>query len=266
LYPHLRSFDGNLRNQKPFRPFERYHRDLPTPDLTFIMAEASLGEKVRQAVWAARTASLEITDSIHVRNLEVTANAGVDVWGRKKEQRALITVSLSLAQPFDSAAEADALDKSTVHYGKLSKDIQSCIKNLASWVSTWDLAETISKSLVSTAGPTDLVSSEISIVYPKSSMLGDGAGFSLSWTQAGGTVATSNVLFLRNVRIPCLIGVNSNERTAKQPVVVNLWIECVETSRADDYVKLESVVVGVSSHCPMLSLKLTIPGNIRVVI
>jgi FolB domain-containing protein len=197
---------------------------------------------VRQAVWTARMADFDVADKIEVRSLEVTVNAGVDVWGRQKEQRALITATLTLARPFDSAAEADALDKSTVHYGKLSKDIRSCVQNRSSWEDTGSLSASISTQIMETAGHTALLSTEVDIFYPKGSMLGDGAGFLSSSSSAG---LVSSVLYLRNVRIPCLIGVNSNERTAKQPVVVNLWIECIRRSRTDDYVKLESVVVDV---------------------
>jgi len=211
------------------------------------MAVEILPVHIRQAVWSARLAKYPITDKIRVQNLEVTANAGVDVWGRRKQQRTLITVTLHLARPFDSAAEADALDHSTVHYGKLSKDIQSCVQKLPAWKSTGGLAGEVLKQIMETKGDTGLLATEIDVMYPKSSMLGDGAGFSLSSTHVGEDLEISTVLHLRNVRIPCLIGVNSNERTAKQPVIVNLWIECIRPSRTDDYPQLEAIVVDVSA-------------------
>jgi dihydroneopterin aldolase len=54
------------------------------------------------------------------------------------------------------------------------------------------------------------------------------------------------VLYLRNVRIPCLIGVNANERLQKQPVVLNLWIDCVVMPRVDNYPELETLLFSVS--------------------
>jgi FolB domain-containing protein len=210
------------------------------------MAVEILPKHIRQAVWSARLAKYDVTDKICVQNLEVTANAGVDVWGRRKSQRTQITVTLHLARPFDSAAEADALDKSTVHYGKLSKDIQNRVHSLPEWKTTSGLAGEILKQIMETKGDTGLIATEIDVLYPKSSMLGEGAGFSLSSTHVGEDLEISTVLYIRNVRIPCLIGVNSNERTAKQPVVVNLWAECVRPSRTDAYTELEAVVVNVS--------------------
>ncbi|KAF2675882.1 hypothetical protein K458DRAFT_425187 [Lentithecium fluviatile CBS 122367] len=209
-------------------------------------------KRSRQDAWDGFLAAKSITDKIHVRNLEATVNAGFDVWGRKRKQRALITITLSLAKPFDSAAEADALDRSTVHYGTLSKDIQSCIQEQRQWMSTGDLSRLILTCIGKTAGTTELAATEVDIMYPKSSMLGDGAGYSFSSMPVPShqQIWISNVLYLRNVRIPCLIGVNSNERTAKQPVVVNMWIECLRPTRTDDYVKLEAVVVKVGFISP----------------
>jgi FolB domain-containing protein len=199
---------------------------------------------VRQAVWSARMADFDVADEIEVRDLEVTTNAGVDAWGRQKEQRALITVTLTLAETFDTAAAADALDTSTVHYGKLSKNIRDRVQNDNSgWKSTSLLAHGIHEEIMMTARDTTLQARKVTVFYPKSSLLGDGVGYSCFMSPAAG--AFCNVLYLQNLRIPCLVGVNSNERTAKQPVVVNLWVECVNDARTDDYASLESVVVDV---------------------
>ena len=242
-FAHVRSIRAS-RQVNPNFECDRNKR-IPLDLIPLVMAKEVSPVLIRQAVWSARIAQFDNADKISVRNLEVTVNAGVDVWGRQKKQRALITVTLHLAQSFDSAAEADALDRSTVHYGKLSKDVQSCINTSTTWTSTAILAETILKQIMETKGDTNLLGTEIDITYPKSSMLGDGAGYCLCSTHEGEERGTSTVLYLRNVQIPCLIGVNSNERTAKQPVVVNLWIDCLNPSRTEDYPELEAVVVNV---------------------
>lgn len=205
-----------------------------------------MSQVVRQAVWEAQFASQEIIDKITVRNLEVTVNAGVDAWGRPKEQRALVTVDLTLSSSFQSAATADSLDGSTVHYGILSKEIRALIacNQSIGHATTGEMSAYIHTRALHTADKAPLASVEIDIFYPKGSMLGDGAGFrqSISYPNK----STSTVLYLQNVRVPCVIGVNSNERKQKQPVVVNLWIECIAAERADDYTKVETVVVDVS--------------------
>jgi dihydroneopterin aldolase len=177
---------------------------------------------VRPAILHGKlAASSDVADTITLRNLHVTVKAGTDAWGREKPQPALITVTISLAKPFDSAAKEDAVDGSTVHYGKLSKRIISDVEHLDHHLSTPALARTIMHSVAQTAGSTDLKAVEIDIFYPKGSLLGDGAGY--TYSVFGDYL--SEVIYLRNVRIPCLIGVNANERERQQPVVVNLWLE-----------------------------------------
>lgn len=188
---------------------------------------------------------LRRADKITVQNLQVVANAGVDVWGRQKKQRALITATVALAQPFETAAQADSLDSSTIHYGILSKSIQNGIAEKESdWMSTSDLANHILSQMTetATASQTFLASLDVDIFYLKGSMFGDGVGYKHGLTQFS---KLTHTLYLRNLRVPCVIGVNVNERLQKQPVVVNIWIEKVNEKRIDEYPKLESAVVNV---------------------
>jgi dihydroneopterin aldolase len=206
----------------------------------------------------AETERLDAADKITVQNLEVVANAGLDAWGRKKTQRAFVTVTLALSKHFETAAKADALDNSTVHYGKLSKDIQAAVQAEKNWLSTFDFASRIEKRALETAGQTNIFSSEVNVFYPKGSLLGDGAGHArLAIDEEDGTFI-SPVLYLQNLRIPCIIGVNSNERLQKQSVVVNIWIEYVYHHEGlDDYTKLETVIVNVRVLLRPRMVKLT---------
>jgi dihydroneopterin aldolase len=200
---------------------------------------------IRQALWDAELTRSGHFDKIIVQNLEVTVNAGTDVWGRKKTQRALISVTVTLDQQFASASTTDTVDGSTVHYGTLSKAIQAQLQQNASssWISTAELSTTVADSVRKVADSTPIYAVETNVCYLKGSMFGDGAGYVTSSIEPSGQ--RSNVLYLRNVRIPCLIGVNSNERLQKQPVVLNIWIECVNEVRADDYAKLETLLFTV---------------------
>lgn len=194
-------------------------------------------------------------DKVSVRNISLTANAGLDVWGRNKEQPILISVSLSLAQSFQSAAEGDVVDGSTVHYGKLSKNIISSVKKETSamWHGTFNLALLVREAcLRSAASPEIIAASEIDIFYPKASMLGEGAGYRRSTNHKNGEV--SDVLYVRNVRVPTIIGVNSHERQSKQAVVANIWIDkLVDMAAADLYIKAEQILTKVTaSHVDMV--------------
>jgi dihydroneopterin aldolase len=203
-----------------------------------------MAQLIRQAVWNAHAAQSESTDKIIVQNLAVTVNAGKDVWGREKKQRALISVTVTLGKPFSTASSTDSVDESTVHYGTLSKALQARIQDDSlNWMSTADLSVAIAGIVRTAAGSTDIFAIETDVCYLKGSMFGDGVGHTTSIiTQLG---VYSNTLYLRNVRVPCLIGVNSNERLAKQPVVINMWLDCIPASRVDDYAALEAMLVEV---------------------
>ncbi|KAL5405534.1 hypothetical protein PMIN03_008393 [Paraphaeosphaeria minitans] len=222
------------------------------------------GKVLSKTVWQAQPAQVAVTDKIIVRNLQASVDAGVDVWGRPRKQRALLTVSLSLTKPFDSAAQADALDDSTVHYGVLSKAIQAHVDSQAGRLGTGQLAQDIFDVVRNTAGVTPLASIEVAIFYPKGSMFGDGAEFSLGKSLPEEKMYIQ--LHVRNVRIPCLIGVNANERQQKQPVIVNLWVDCLAAHRHDDYQKLETIVFDVvssSSFETLESLTTTVMDHLR---
>jgi dihydroneopterin aldolase len=199
---------------------------------------------IRQALWDAQVAQSGHYDKIIVQNLEVVVNAGKDVWGREKSQRALISVTVTLNQEFASASNTDTVDDSTIHYGILSKAVQAQLKSVSSsWLSTAALSNAIADSVRKVAGSTPIYAVETNVCYIKGSMFGDGAGMITSSIEHAGP--QSHVLYLRNVRIPCLIGVNSNERLQKQPVVLNLWVDCVHETRSDDHAQLESLLFTV---------------------
>ncbi|EUC28739.1 hypothetical protein COCCADRAFT_8931 [Bipolaris zeicola 26-R-13] len=200
-----------------------------------------MAQIVRQAQWEAQLVESGHYDKIMVQNLEVVVNSGKDVWGREKKQRAFISVILTLGKQFTSASSTDSVDDSTVHYGILSKAIQAKFGNATSaWTSTSALSAAVSQCVRDVAGSTEIYAIETNVCYQKGSMLGEGAGHTTSCIEKSGT--RSSVLYLRNVRIPCLIGVNANERLQKQPVDVNIWVDGIADSRVDDYPQLESLL------------------------
>jgi dihydroneopterin aldolase len=207
---------------------------------------SNMAQTVRQSVWDAQLALSGHCDKIMVQNLEITVNAGKDVWGREKVQRALISITVTLGQKFASASTTDTVDASTIHYGILSKAIQARLQTTSSrWAPTAMLSTFVAESVREVAGTTPVYAIETDVCYVKGGMFGDGAGHRTSTLE--GTKLRSSVLYLRNVRIPCLIGVNPNERLQKQPVVVNLWVECLPhlSSRADNYPELETFLFSV---------------------
>ncbi|KAL5118584.1 hypothetical protein ACEQ8H_003435 [Pleosporales sp. CAS-2024a] len=223
-----------------------------------------MAQAIRQAVWDAHVAQSNHYDKIIVQDLDVVVHAGKDVWGRQKAQRALISVAVTLGQRFASASATDTVDASTIHYGILSKAIQARLQACnAEWMSTAGLSALVGDSVAEVAGSTSIYAIETDVCYVKGSMFGDGCGHSTSTLV--GTDTRSSVLYLRNVRIPCVIGVNSNERLQKQPVVVNLWVECLPAlaSRADDYPALEAFLFSQLSASEFQTLESMLEWTIQ---
>ena len=90
---------------------------------------------------------------------------------------------------------------------------------------------------------------ELEILLPKASLLGSGVSLKGSFGyEVGneGPSAYSMVLRLRELRVPTLVGVNPNERLAKQMVYVGVEMQRWDWM-VDEYCALEEVVVKVLS-------------------
>ncbi|KAH6671220.1 Dihydroneopterin aldolase-domain-containing protein [Halenospora varia] len=198
---------------------------------------------------------------IRVRNLQTILNIGKDAWGRSgKSQPVLLSASVFLNMPFESASNEDAVTKSTIHYGILSKRILEAsalfspgqtIKGQYESRTLRKLTHWIYQSLTRPSddgGDPILTESvlnllELSIMLPKASLIG--TGVSLTFASLFNIVDRSVIsinLALHDLRIPTLIGVNSNERLAKQIVVANVEIDGYALL-GDEYCELEQVVV-----------------------
>ncbi|KAI9770871.1 MAG: hypothetical protein M1835_006496 [Candelina submexicana] len=189
------------------------------------------------------------TDSISVRNISVSATVGVDAWGRKRYQPVLISAKLSLAQSFDSAAQSDQVDRSTVHYGQLTKNIIEAVESRGKEEIRLDQLAWLIEAIASETAPFPalIATFETEIFLPKASLLGAGAG--VKYAKAYGSGDESKVIFLRDVRVPAIIGVNSHERDSKQMVVANLGIDAVTRQDVTNrYVEMEQILVKVAEE------------------
>jgi dihydroneopterin aldolase len=205
--------------------------------------------------------------SIHVRNLQTSLPIATDAWGRpNKNQPVLISCSVHLRSAFDTASDQDAVTESTIHYGTLSKTLlEACDlfkpevagdKRLGAVVSVLQsyLLGNDDPYIPSIPGMTEsLLTPQIfnvlttKVYLPKASLLGSGVSLtqSTTYTSTCSLENISSTLRIHDLRIPTLIGVNSNERLAKQMVVANIeldkWFSTNET-----YVELEKMVTAVS--------------------
>jgi dihydroneopterin aldolase len=203
---------------------------------------------------------------IRVRNLQTSLIVGTDAWGRKgKNQPVLISASASLRNPFESASSEDAVTGSTIHYGIMSKAILGACKlfslNTSNLLS--DLVDIIHSGLIkdvftTTGGSSQHAAAaasstmsllEIKVLLPKASLLGSGVSLTkyLMFDPAHeAAVSESWILNLHDLKIPTLIGVNPNERLAKQLVVATVKIDGIQGGLAAHlYSALELIVVKV---------------------
>jgi dihydroneopterin aldolase len=228
-----------------------------------------------QTSWAVAQEAGESHSSIRVTNLQTSLPVAKDAWGRQgKLQPVLISASVSLREPFSSASSSDTVTNSTIHYGVLSKAIlESCRRctdifdasGLAADGFTMEfLMQLIHLFLTHSVIqgqldadylrivndlvlPTKLLKSlEIVIKLPKASLVGIAVSlrYHLTYKIDGqGPDKFSSVLKLHDLRIPTLVGVNPNERLAKQVLVVNVeldpWIQ------EESYNELEEIVFKV---------------------
>ncbi|KAI3400454.1 hypothetical protein diail_3075 [Diaporthe ilicicola] len=221
--------------------------------------------------WTVRHAAGEPLAVVRVRNLQSTVVGPQDAWGREKTQQPLlVTAELHFTRAFGAAAAADNVTSGdTVHYGSLSKLILACVDRSNQHAEVADanidlrvLLEMI--WIVLTGRNVDGADAEpeaaplldrsrlrfisLTVCLPKASLLGEGVSLTASNVYAPFTVGPAALsmyglcLELHRLRVPVLIGVNSNERQAKQFVVVHVQVDKLDYY-PDIYCELEKIVV-----------------------
>lgn len=224
--------------------------------------------------WAAKSLAGEPVSVVRVRNLQAVTRAGVDAWGRPgKPQPMLVSAELSFRHQFSQAPAEDRLGADTVNYGTLSKAILRTLENPRPDAEALGLGDVVNQIWLeltgctvgqnppavpeeTTAGsPRPLVDlsvlrfMSVTLTLPKASLLGQGVSltassvFGLRGPGAGAFVeGYATTLRLIGLRVPTLVGVNANERLAKQVVVADVELDKVNPS-SSVYTFIEDRVV-----------------------
>jgi dihydroneopterin aldolase len=231
------------------------------------MEEAGL-----RSAWEVRTRAREPFAVIRVKNLQSFIQGPHDAWGRpQKNQPLLASVELSLKQPFGESVSGDQVTSGdTVHYGLLSKAIMASLASIDQTSrsnTTFTLKGVVNRVWSQLTGmdvngaPAIMEGSpvkpfldasrvrymSVTVNLPKASLLGSGVSLTASavFRENAAQIEVYNVsLRLRDLRVPTLIGVNSNERLQKQVVVTDVVVDQFDVDE-DEYSTLEKVVVEV---------------------
>lgn len=222
--------------------------------------------------WEVKAAAGKAPAVIRVKKLQTTISGPSDAWGRQgKTQPMLVSAEVSLVKPFGSSSAADAVAGDTVHYGLLSKAILASLRRLDAegasdsvkslrgvldeiWVGLTGFDTSGEQKTGSGAKPFLVMEGirqlRVTLHLPKASLLGNGISLtSAALFNTGGNTPSVEARALgwkiHELRLPTLIGVNDNERTAKQVVVASVEVERHD-SGDDAYCGLEAVVVKVS--------------------
>ena len=228
-----------------------------------------------QSSWEFAQQVGESDSMIHVRNIRTSIPIARDAWGRQAQRQPVsISMAIFLRVPFESASAEDAVMSDTVHYGTLSKAVLSASTEFADEVNEGNLddhgvslqsfLEAIARILTNEPYPyTDPSSSgdaivlphttikalELTAMLPKATLMGSGVSYASGTTyniDRSLAVSMRGKLTLHELRIPTLIGVNPNERLAKQLVVATIEIDRW-VGHLDLYNELEEIVVKASS-------------------
>lgn len=219
-----------------------------------------------QTSWETQFAAGEPAATIHLQNYQLTVRGPQDCWGRINQPLpALVSVQVAKSTPFADSAAGDSVRPDTVHYGKLSKYLQSLFDGLETVPEgrrLADLAGVLCERLAGLQVREGVVVKElqpflerssfkylkVTVHLPKSSLLGNGVSLTaaVSMNDNGVPQARSLTLRIHDLRVPVLIGVNEHEKKTKQIMLVNVEVDKWVT-REDEYRQLEAVVTKVSA-------------------
>lgn len=238
-----------------------------------------------RSLWSVRHSAGEPLAVVRVRDLHIAVVGPQDAWGRKNAtQPATISAELHFARPFDAAVTGDRVTAGdTVHYGTLSKLILACVERSNEHAATMPATESVDLRVLlemvwivltgrnvngDDAAPEakpllDLARlrfMSLTVTLPKASLLGEGVSLTASNVfppHLASLVMYGLALKVHRLRVPTLIGVNANERKAKQVVVADVEVDKFDYY-PDLYCELETVIVKVKFYVYSLNSEILV--------
>ncbi len=162
-----------------------------------------------------------MSDTIYLRNLHLNAAIGPDRWHRSGKEQPVV-LSLRLTHNVVSAAAKDDVDM-TLNYGILCKQVTQFVCGYQGKWALNECAYEVGKLAVTWAKQEtwgELKDTKIDILLPKGALRVEG-GLGIEVSMQGYQVK-AQTLVVKELRVPCIIGVNDHEKVEKQMVVIDL--------------------------------------------
>ncbi|OQO14243.1 hypothetical protein B0A48_01119 [Cryoendolithus antarcticus] len=160
---------------------------------------------------------------VAVQGLQLDSVLAPNIWGDIKAQPARVNVKVYLRNDFSSAAAADALDDSTLHYGNLAKRIRkACVPETA----VPSILGVIIDNAVGLGTKGSIAEIVVELILPKACTYGEAVHLSESRVYSINDNASivQQKFECRRMKLMVLVGVNAYERRGKQPLIVDLSI------------------------------------------
>ncbi|KAI8355198.1 Dihydropteroate synthase-like protein [Mortierella sp. GBAus27b] len=171
-----------------------------------------------------------MTDKICIRDLTVRNIIGVDAWERSKRQP--IIINLTVYTSVSAAGDTDHLPYS-IHYGVLCKTVEAHSEKSV-FRSVEALADSIARITIRKCHAPKIT---VRIDKPRALLHAASAGVEITRSRSDYTedeledkvpcpirFNQDDIIFVKDLRLSCIIGVNPWEREEEQVVVVNLQI------------------------------------------
>lgn len=170
--------------------------------------------------------SSSFPDHIHITNLSVHAPLGASRWPKPSAHSSAQPIIISVSVPLSlyRAGSSDSLDDS-LNYSTLCKTVEKVARRQGGFACAEHLAETIAEDCF--AAFRTVYQITVRVKKPHALLHADSAGVEIV-RKRGEKKFGADKLFVENLSVSCIIGINAWERVDTQVVKLNLEMHCAD--------------------------------------
>jgi FolB domain-containing protein len=186
-------------------------------------------------------------DVVFLSVLALKATVGPETWHRLNRPQPVI-LDIRMRTNIALAGDTDDVLK-TIHYGNLCKAVTKCVESSGPFSDLKHFAGAVCEAALGPGGGGNEV--DLTVTLPKALLLAEGVGLSTVQISGGDKAAVriqSQSLFVRDMKLACIIGVNPHERLEKQHIVINLIFYEITSDLFTDYAKVVKNITDVRRH------------------